>query len=90
LSVASSHGKFFEAGGVVYSHIMDPRAGRPARDVAGVAVVTGTGTAGDALDDAFFVLGVTGSQQYLKSLPETEAFFFLPRGRGCRLVRLAN
>jgi thiamine biosynthesis lipoprotein ApbE len=58
--------------------------------VAGVAVVTGTGTAGDALDDAFFVLGVTGSQQYLKSLPETEAFFFLPRGRGSRLVRLAN
>ncbi len=60
LSVAGSRGRFFEAGGVSYSHIMDPRTGRPVRDVLGVAVVTDTGVLGDALDDAFFVLGVDG------------------------------
>jgi thiamine biosynthesis lipoprotein len=88
LSVSGSRGKFFEAAGTVYSHIMDPRTGFPVRDVLGVAVITDTGTAGDALDDAFFVLGVTGSREYLRRLPATEVFFFLPRGRGFRLVRL--
>jgi FAD:protein FMN transferase len=90
LSVSGSRGKFFEAGGVVYSHIMDPRTGRPVRDVAGVAVITDTGTAGDALDDAFFVLGVPQSRSYLKRLPPTEALFFVPHARGFRLVRLVN
>jgi thiamine biosynthesis lipoprotein len=90
LSVSGSRGKFFEAAGAVYSHIMDPRTGFPVQGVLSVAVVTDTGTAGDALDDAFFVLGVEGSREYLRRLPATDAFFFLPRGHGWRLVRLGN
>ncbi len=50
-----------------------------------------SGTAGDALDDAFFVLGVAGSREYLKRLPPTEALLFLPDdGRRWKLVRLRN
>ncbi len=91
LSVAGSRGKAFEADGALYSHIMDPRTGRPVPDIAGVAVVTDTGTAGDALDNAFFVLGVAGTREYLKRLPPTEAYFFLPSSaRESRLMRLAN
>jgi FAD:protein FMN transferase len=90
LSVAGSRGKFFEAGGASYSHIMDPRTGRPAKGVLGVAVVTDTGTRGDALDDALFVLGPARSGAYLERLPPTEAFFFLARGRGTRLVHRVN
>jgi thiamine biosynthesis lipoprotein len=78
LSVAGSSEKFFEAGGVRYSHIMDPRTGRPVQGVLSVAVLASSGTAGDALDDAFFVLGPERSRAYLKQLPDTEAFFFLP------------
>ena len=69
---------------------MDPRTGRPVREVLSVAVVTDTGTAGDALDDALFVLGVPQSRSYLKRLPATEAFFFIPHARGFRLVRLVE
>jgi thiamine biosynthesis lipoprotein len=91
LSVAGSRGKSFEAGSASYSHIMDPRTGRPVRDIAGVAVLTDSSTAGDALDNAFFVLGVAGSRKYLKRLPPTEAFFFLATSaRQSRLERLAN
>jgi thiamine biosynthesis lipoprotein ApbE len=43
-----------------------------------VAVLAATGTAGDALDDALFVMGPGRSAAYLKKLPGTEAFFFLP------------
>ena len=76
LSVAGSSEKSFESEGVTYSHIMDPRTGRPVRGLLSVAVLAGTGTAGDALDNAFFVLGRERSQPYLASLPGTEAIFF--------------
>ncbi len=35
-----------------------------------VAVVTPSATAGDALDDAFFVLGTAASETYLRRLRE--------------------
>jgi thiamine biosynthesis lipoprotein len=78
LSVAGSSEKAFEFEGVRYSHIMDPRSGRPVQGVLSVAVLTNSGTAGDALDDALFVLGPSRSRRYLKEWPGTEAWFFLP------------
>ena len=57
-----------------YSHIMDPRSGMPVPGVLSVVVLTETGTAGHALDDAFFVHGVAGTRAYLRPLPATEAF----------------
>ena len=76
LSVAGSSQKSFESGGVRYSHIMDPRTGRPVQGMLSVAVLASSGTAGDALDDALFVMGEKRSRAYLKKLPDTEAFFF--------------
>lgn len=75
LSVAGTAEQSFEAGGVTYSHIMDPRTGTPVQGVLNVAVLTSSATAGDALDNAFFVLGLDDSQAYLNTLPDTEAFF---------------
>jgi thiamine biosynthesis lipoprotein len=89
LSVSGSSEKSFERDGVRYSHIMDPRRGRPVQGVLSVAVLAPTGTAGDALDNVFFVQGVEGSRPYLRRLATTEVFFFLPReGRGWKMVRL--
>ena len=76
ISVAGSAEKSFESGGVTYSHIMDPRTGQPVQGVLSVAVLASTGTAGDALDNAFFVLGREMSRNYLASLPDVEVFFF--------------
>ena len=78
LSVAGSSEKFFEVDGVTYSHIMDPRSAQPARGVLAVAVVTATGTAGDALDNAFFVLGPHDSVPVARRYARTDAYFFLP------------
>ena len=89
ISVAGSSEKFFEAGAMRYSHIMDPRTGRPAQGVLSAAVLAGTGTAGDALDDAFFVLGPDASRAYLRRRGGSEAYFFLPApNRGRRLVHI--
>ncbi len=89
LSVSGRAEKSFERDGVVYSHIMDPRTARPVQGILGVAVLTSTGTAGDALDDALFVQGVERSRAYLQRLPATEAIFFLPEdARPWKMVRL--
>lgn len=91
LSVSGSAFKSFEKGGVRYSHVMDPRTARPVPDMLAVAVLAETGTAGDALDNAFFVLGVEKSRVYLKGLPPTEVVFFEPReGTRWRTTRLRN
>ena len=89
LSIAGSSEKFFEHNGVRYSHIMDPRTGRPVQGVLSVAVLADTGTAGDALDDALFVMGVESSRAYLKKHPGADAFFFLPdAAHGWTIVRI--
>jgi len=95
LSVSGSYEKFFDLGGKRYSHIMDPRTGRPVEGVLSVAVLAETGAAGDALDNVFYVLGVNKSRRYLSRLKQTEVFFYLSnqntssKGKW-RLVRLTN
>jgi thiamine biosynthesis lipoprotein len=78
LSVAGRANKQFVVDGVTYSHIMDPRTAMPVQGVLSVAVLSPTGTAGDALDDSFFVQGVEKSRAYIARLEDVEAFFFLP------------
>jgi FAD:protein FMN transferase len=91
LSVSGSAEKSFEAGGVTYSHIMDPRSGWPVQGVLSVAVLAPSAMAGDALDNALFVLGPEGSRAYLQRLVGVEAVFFLPRAnRSWAMVRLGG
>jgi thiamine biosynthesis lipoprotein len=90
LSISGSSEKFFEIDGVRYSHIMDPRTGWPVQGVLGVAVVTDSGIAGDALDNVFYVQGMEKTSEYLKRMRGTEVFFFLPAaGRKWRMIRLS-
>jgi thiamine biosynthesis lipoprotein len=89
--VAGRSEKSFEVDGVLYSHIMDPRRGKPVQGVLSVAVVTATGTDGDALDDALFVMGAEKSRAYLKKYPRAEAYFLLAdRRHGWQTVHVKN
>ncbi len=91
LSISGSAEKYFELHGKRYAHIMDPRTGQPVMDMLSVAVITRTGTAGDALDNVFYVQGVARSRESLKHFAGTEVFFFLPdKAAPWRLVHLKN
>lgn len=90
LSVSGSYEKFFDLGGKRYSHIFDPRTGWPVQGVLSVAVLTETGTAGDALDNVFYVSGIEKSKTLLKGLPQTTAIFFLPKAKAWKSVELKN
>lgn len=78
LSVSGSAEKFFELNGRRYSHIMDPRTGHPVESVLSVAVVSRNGVQGDALDNAFFVLGPRRANLLRRRYPVREVIFFLP------------
>jgi thiamine biosynthesis lipoprotein len=82
LSVSGGYEKFFEHEGVRYSHVMDPRSGRPVEGVLSVAVVSESGLAGDALDNVFYVQGVEWSRRSWQKFPVFEIIFFLPEGGG--------
>ena len=82
LSVSGSYENSFTVEGVTYSHIMDPRRGRPVEGLLSVAVVAGSGMEGDALDNALFVMGPEKAGKYLRRYPTVQAYFFLPRKGG--------
>ncbi|HEX2521030.1 MAG TPA: FAD:protein FMN transferase, partial [Terriglobia bacterium] len=89
LSVSGNYEKFFKVRGVTYSHIMDPRTGRPVENMLSVAVISQTGTDGDALDNMFYVQGVERGRALLPLYPAVEVLFFLPDGdKQWKMVRL--
>lgn len=57
LSTSGGDEKFFRAGGRVYSHIMDPRTGFPARGTSSVSVIAPRAMDGEAWTKAYFVNG---------------------------------
>jgi thiamine biosynthesis lipoprotein len=88
LSVSGRAEKFFVLNGRRYSHIMDPRTGHPVESILSVAVISRTGTDGDALDNAFFVLGPGRTSALKRRYPVREVIFFLPHPiKRWRIVR---
>jgi thiamine biosynthesis lipoprotein len=78
LSVSGSYEKFFEIDGARYSHVMDPRTGWPVQGILSVAVITGDGVSGDALDNVFYALGPERGRALLSRFSASEVIFFLP------------
>lgn len=82
VAVSGDYERYFEADGVRYHHILDPKTGYPARSgVRSVAVHTSNGASADALSTALFVLGVDKSLElYENSTLNFEAIFVTESG----------
>src|SRR5438477_6482686 len=62
LSTSGNYENYFEMDGVRYSHILNPRTGRPVQGIAACTVIAPTCIESDAMATACFVYGVENSQ----------------------------
>ncbi len=76
LSVSGSYEKFFKLDGTTYSHIIDPRNGKPVQGMLAAAVLGPQAVETDALSTALFVLGEQGSRPYLSHHPNLAVLFY--------------
>lgn len=88
LSTSSVGEQFFEAGGLRYSHVLDPRTGYPCRvpsasrkdalrdskgGLLGAVVISASAEEADALSTAFLVMGPEEAAEYVRGHPGVEA-----------------
>lgn len=67
--------RYFEEGGVRYSHIIDPSTGKQARDLMQTTVITESSTDADILNKPLFVLGRQRGMNFAKNLQGVGAIF---------------
>jgi len=87
-ATSGDYRQYTDIGGVRYSHIVDPRTGRPARKAASVTVVAPDCTTADALATAVSVLGPDQGVKLIDKLDGVECLV-LTRGPG-GLVRCTS
>jgi FAD:protein FMN transferase len=69
MSTSGSYEKFFEAGGRIYNHIMDPRTGYPAPGMLSVSVITPRTIDSEAWTKPLFINGRAWAAKHQAVLP---------------------
>jgi thiamine biosynthesis lipoprotein len=82
LSVSAGWGKFFEAGGRIYGHVLDPRTGEPVANAVLAAVVLPSATESDALSTALLVAGAGGERGIAELRPGMRTLLATSQGAG--------
>jgi len=73
ISTSGDYERYFEADGVRYHHILNPKTGHSATGVRSVTVIGPDATTTDVLSTSVFILGPTKGMKLVESLPEIEA-----------------
>jgi thiamine biosynthesis lipoprotein len=80
ISISGDYEQSFVLGGKLYTHILNPRTGRPVENMLMTVVVAASNTASDALSTAFFVAGIERGRAFLERHPNLHAIFYRPGG----------
>jgi thiamine biosynthesis lipoprotein len=80
VSTSGSYLRGFDVAGTHYSHIIDPRTGQPANDVAGVTVIAHDNATANALATTLSVVGPDAGLRLIESTPGAEALLTMADG----------
>jgi thiamine biosynthesis lipoprotein len=80
VTTSGDYARGFRIGERWFSHIVDPRTGRPAERMASVTVVAPDAMTGDALSTALSVLGPKEGLKLVESLSEVDCMFVVREG----------
>jgi thiamine biosynthesis lipoprotein len=86
VATSGNYERFVAIGGRRYSHVMDPRTGRPAEGTAGVTVLAPSAFLSDALSTTLFVLGPREGMALLRRLPAGCEAVWVPDTKPVRLL----
>jgi thiamine biosynthesis lipoprotein len=75
VATSGDYEQFISIGDRRYSHILDPRNGKPASGLASVTVFAARAVDADALATALFVMGSDEGIELVEGLPEVEVLF---------------
>ena len=87
VATSGDYRQFFEIDGVRYSHIIDPRTGRPVEHMASVTVIALDATTADALATAISVLGPEDGLALAEATPDVETMILLRTEDGLETIR---
>jgi thiamine biosynthesis lipoprotein len=73
LSTSGDYERFFEADGVRFHHVIDPRTGKSPSQVRSVTVIAPDGLSTEAFSKCVFVKGVQKGLQFIESRPGVDA-----------------
>ena len=80
MGTSGSEQQYLEAGGRRYGHILDPRTGWPASELASVSVLADDAATADALATALFVMGLDKARDFCQNHRDTAALLVLKPG----------
>jgi thiamine biosynthesis lipoprotein len=88
VSTAGDAEQWMTVDGVRYSHVLDPRSGRPMVGRSSTTVVASSGLVADGLDTALAVVGPRDGQSIVEAIPGAAAVWVVEReGRAPDVVR---
>ena len=90
VATSGHYRRFVTIGGRRYSHILDPRTGRPVEDPASVTVIAGNALEADGLATAITVLGAVRGLALAESLPGVEALIVTGGADDPRVVKTSG
>ncbi|MHC4445800.1 MAG: FAD:protein FMN transferase [Planctomycetota bacterium] len=77
LGTSGPANQFFHSNGKRYSHLLDPRTGWPADELAGVSVLADRAATADALATALFIMGLDKAADFCQNHPGIAALLVL-------------
>ncbi len=73
---SGTYERYFEQGGTLYHHILDPKTGYPAENqLISVSIITESSIDADALSTSTFLMGLDKGLQFIEQMENMEAIF---------------